>query len=281
MQSTVTLNCDNFVFVDTATGYDKVWFIGDEFMASSYTQYFNNAFGDNGQKGYVKAHYDVTGYCLGEDHLNNSALSRYRNALVKAINDQVTFPKAIVLTLEQEFIESFRHFQPGFSLIVGRAIEHLANQFHRVIIAHKEKLPSRARKFKYPTVLWTLLPEHYDWRIQNEYRSKTNNAIKNTVSLFREMMVLPIEWDDCDRSYFTRNKLNAKGQTVYWKSVNDSFESWDRAGMKARQGGANNNSSCGIKKSKKLNQYRESAADTKKFQWKTEKTRFKLPKLKN
>ena len=171
-------------------------------MGNSYTQYFRNAFGDSGQINYMRAHYDVSGCFHGKDKLNTNLLSRIINALVKITNDQVTFPKAVVVITEQEFIDSLKHYKPGFSTLVGRVIEHLFNQVHRIIIAHKEKLPSKARKFKFPMVLWATMPEHYDWRHMNEYRKKFNDALRATASLFREMSILPLNWDDydCDRA---------------------------------------------------------------------------------
>ena len=46
-------------------GYDKVWFIGNDFMSKRFAQYFQNVMGDSEQLGYIKAHYDITGYCQG------------------------------------------------------------------------------------------------------------------------------------------------------------------------------------------------------------------------
>ena len=264
-----------FYVAESADAYDRVWFIGDVFFSNTYTKYFKNAFGDEGQLGYIRAHYDVTGFCLGTDKLNTSILSRLRNAFVKAVNTQVTFPKAIVIILEQDFLNEIDHFKPGISLILGKVMEHLANKFHRLVTSHKERLPSKARKFKYPTILWALLPEHYDWKESNESRAKLNKCIINTTSLFREMSTLTLEWDDCDRSYFTRDNLNAKGLSTYWDSINRAFEIWDKSQMKA----ARVNSCVG--KKKKINTFREDVTDAKKFHWKPESTRFKLPDYRN
>ena len=49
--------------------YDKVWFIGDEFMTKSYAQHFQNAYvekdSDFTNLGYVKSHYDTYAICNG------------------------------------------------------------------------------------------------------------------------------------------------------------------------------------------------------------------------
>ena len=186
-----------------------------------------------------------------------------------------------MLIFEQEFLDEINYFKPGISTVLGRAIEHIANQIHRIIITHKERLPSKARKFKFPTVLWTLLPEHYDWKNMNEYRGKLNTSIKNTVSLFREFETLDPEWDDCDRGMFTKGTLNARGISAYWYGINTAFEKWDKAQMKAAKGGPGKllTSSCGGMK--KPNKHREVVSDQKKFSWNPNKTKFKLPTYKN
>ena len=254
--------------------------IGDEFVSDTYTKYFKNAFGDEGQIGYIRAHYEVTAFCLGNEQLNRNVLSRYRNAVVNAINEQITLPKAIIFVMEQEFLETLKHFEPGISYLLGKSIEYIANQTHRILTAHKEKLPTRSRKFKYHTVLWAVMPEHYDWKHFNEFREKYTLLIKSTTSLFREMDVLNITWDDCDRGYFTRMKLNARGLSAYWIGVNEAFERWDKEQIRNAKG-----SSCGSNKfnmkKKKPNHFREDTGTSARFAWKPAQTRFKLPSYVN
>ena len=171
-----------------------------------------DVFGQNGKVGYLQAHYDITRFCQGNiDMLYSNMFTRLRNAVAEGMNGQHLLPRAIILVMDSDLIEAIGHNKPGFSFMVGRLIEWLANQLHRMITAYKEKLPSKSRKFEYPTVLWCNLPTHYDYLILNEFRDKCNLAIKGTVSLFREMEYLEIKWDDVDRSYFTRGYLNAKG----------------------------------------------------------------------
>ena len=257
-----------------------MWIIGDEFVSDTYTQFFKNAFGDEGQIGYIRAHYDVTAFCLGKDKLNKNILSRFRNALVKAVNKQVVLPKAIIYIMEQEFIDDLQHYGPGISHLLGKCVEYIANQTHRVITAHKEKLPSKSRKFKYPAILWATMPEHYDWKEMNQYRNKYNVIIQTTTSLFREMEILKLTWDDCDRGYFTRMKLNARGRTSFWISVNEAFEAWDKLQMKLAKIPSCGNASTTNKKWKKVtSHYREDVSHSKKFAWKPAQTRFKLPKV--
>ena len=125
-------------------------------MASSFAQHFQDAYhSSNNKVGYIRAHYDVSGFCNGTviKGGNGNILNRLRNELVRAINEQPLLPRAIVVVLDDDVIDAFNHYIYGFSKSVGRIAERLGNQFHQIVSAHKEKLPSKSRKFKFPTIL--------------------------------------------------------------------------------------------------------------------------------
>ena len=257
-------------------------------MRKTYTQYFENVYGDGPRSkvGYVRAHHDVFGYTPLGNEMNQNIISRYRNMLVNAINEHIIMPKAIVINLEN-LLQSLNHFEPGVSTLVGRALEWIANQYHRIVIAHKEKLPTKSRRFRYPIFLWTQLPRHYNWsQKQNEFREKVNTCIANTTSLFREMETLAVEWDDCNRSYTTKGDLNAAGLTAYWHAVDEAVEKWDRSQLQLKNGTSGGKQvqlkSTIFKKGKRvnMNHYCEDVSHTTKYRWNPEESRFKLPKPK-
>ena len=72
---------------------------------------------------------------------------------------------------------------------------------------------------------------------------------------------------------FTHRRLNSKGMTTYWQSVNDAFESWDKTQMRMMKSAPQKS------KAKKKLMFREQCSDTRKFKWNPEKTKFKLPAL--
>ena len=254
------------------------------FAANSFGQYFQNAYSTEGKLGYIRAHYDATGFCSPASFkANENIWSRLRNSIVAAINAQVILPKAMIIVLERDAIEAINHTKPGFSILAGKIIEWLFNQIHRLIVAHKELLPSRSRKFKYPTILWVSLVKHQDWgSTENEYIDKFNTCLKNTASLFREMEVLDLNLDETNRSFITRRRFNASGLCAFWHGINTAFQTWDRLQMKNSATGTSiqqtKGPSCGVKPSCSANKYREVVTKTGKFNWKPDATKFRLPK---
>ena len=168
--------------------------MGDQFVATSFGQYFQDAFGgpSGHATGYIRAHYDVTGYCRGEG-FNDNIIGRLCNAIVNAINKEVLLPKAIILIFENDLLNAVDHYNPRISILCGRLTEWLANNVHKDITSYKEKLPSKSRKFKYPEILWVPLPLHARLNNINDFRVTFNTSVQGIVTLFREMSLMPLD----------------------------------------------------------------------------------------
>ena len=267
--------------------YERLWVIGDKFVEDTFGQYVQNAYGDDGKVSYMRAHYDVTGFCPGNEFLNGNILGRLRNAMATAINKQSLMPRAVIFVIENDILEAINHYKPGISHLLGKSIEWLMNQIHRMVVTHKEILPSKSRKFKYPAILWCLLPQHEQWSEMGEYRAKFNFCLKNTASIFREMGILQLDWDEADPSYFTMGRMNGKGYTYFWLAVDNAFQLWDKEQMRLVKINKPIVQNSKTKEDPKTNagaaehnHYREKVALQGKFTWKPSKTRFKLPKPK-
>ena len=273
-----------YLISDTVKAYDRVWILGDDFMSKSYAQYFQNAYFDGGKLSYLKAHYDITGICLSRlEAYGTSLLIKMRNHLVKLLNDQVLPPRAIIIILDDDMIREIKHNKPGISEALGRLFEWLINQYHRIITSHKERLPTKSRKFKYPHFLWIPATYHTKFEDSNEFRKKNNIALSNVTSLFREMTCLELKgWDPEDQELIVNNRFTSFGSTKFWLAVNDAFETWDRDQMKQvrllsceqeqKKKVAGNN-----RKPQKKRKFQEDVA-RKRFVCNAENVSFKLPK---
>ena len=256
-----------------------------DFMLKSYAQYFQNAFGDNGKLGYIKAHYDTTGYCQGQTKaINNNILSRVCNVLVMAINKEVDLllPKVILVVLENDILNAANHYNPGISLLCGKLMEWLANQFHRIITAHKERLPSKSQKFKYPAVLWVSAPNHINLPNINQFRDKFNTSLVSICVLYQEMAVLDLKWDTKNKSLVNSSgKYTATGMATFWMAVNKAFQDWDQEQMRLCHLPLQNKKPEDKDQNKKIVKYRGHASNSNHFVWRPHQTKFKLPTLKN
>ena len=292
--------------------YDRIWFIGDSFLNTSFQQYFMDVHLPNGKMGYILAHYDyLECYSLLEDiDLEMNVLAKLRNQLVAAINTEVLLPKAIIIVLDDDIMDALNYYDSGITQAIGRIIEWLAGEFHKSVNNHKQSLQSKSHKYKYPAILWMKIPSHTVYDHYNEFKWKFNKCLEKTSDLYREMSTLSLStWDPRDLQYFSNGSINGHGLATYWQSVDDAFQTWDRLQMKEplilqhadsnqqrtdRQQGDNYNMDDyntvqGKPTARGAHTYktphnpctwhRERNSNYNKYHWPARDTRYKLPKL--
>ena len=251
-------------------------------MAGSFGQYFQDAYLQSSNKtGYTRAHYDVAPLCNARIiGTSGNILSRLKNELSAGLNRYLLPPKAIIIVVDDDIMDELDHYKPGFSQAIGRILEKLASKIHKIVTGYKEKLPSKSRKFKYPTVLWTEIPLHEVYGHYNEYKEKYNKALADVSNLYREMEVLPIgnTRRQQELNYFSQGRLNSNGLTTYWQAIDKAFENWDREQMKQRSStmpSSTVNPKNSYFEHKHLHRERQHNYD--KYHWKASDTRFRLP----
>ena len=115
----------------------------------------------------------MTGFCggsLAKSLHNRNVLGYLRNCLIEAIHKQVLLPKAIVIVMENNLLDSINYYQVGPSDAIEPCIEWIITEYHCTIVAYKEKLPSKSRKFRYPQILWVACMYHDGYGNGNYYR---------------------------------------------------------------------------------------------------------------
>ena len=211
-----------------------MWIIGDDLMSRSYAEHFQNAFmmdeiAENCNLGYIKAHYDCTPFCngsVGKRLANSNIIGRIQNEFV-AINDRVIMPKLVLIVLESDLLQAADHFTDGISQLLGEMIDWMAMQLHRISVAHKEKLPTKARKFRYPHFLWIAASHHSGFQ-DNFYQRKFNTCLISVIDKFQEMSILMLHTlDSQDRTLVADGKFTNAGLNKFWSAVDAAVQKWD------------------------------------------------------
>ena len=219
--------------------YEKVWIIGDDFMLKSFGPSFQKIYEAEDRQGYIRQHYDITGACSGSlsvSLMKRNVISRLLNNYIELINDQVLLPKAVVVVIEGDLLDSLNHYKTGAADGITPCTNWLTSEFHRVTVAHKEKLNSKSRKFCYPYLLFTAAVYHDGFRNGNAYREKFNDCLKTATQKLRGVSTFYLHsWNGKDLSSVSHGTLNAKGCDRYWETFNDTFQAWDKALMRSQQ----------------------------------------------
>ena len=211
-------------------------------MAKSFATYFQLMAKEEDERvnnTYIKNHYDTAGFCSGglsREMLNRNIISRVRNCFIAAVNQEILFPKAIIIILENDVIKAANQPVTSLRRYMEPLIQWLGKEHHQLTSAYKEKLPSKARKFKFPTFLWIQAVSHKVWdRDNNKSRSIFNEIIEEVADKYKEMQTLQLHsWDQENvTSLIGKNgdNLSSQGLTRYWEAINDTYQAWDKEQM--------------------------------------------------
>ena len=90
-----------------------------------------------------------------------SVVARERNNLVRAINDQGSLPKLIVVILDDDILKCLKgEAADTVKYQIPQVLNWLIKEFEKLISGFKDILPSRAKRHHMPHVLWIKPPQH-------------------------------------------------------------------------------------------------------------------------
>ena len=169
---------------------NSIWFIGDNFAATSYCKHFllredNNP--DDESPSYVKSQYEYIPFF--NSHFNSATanmLVRLQNTFAQAINKSAVLPKYILVILDDDLITYLDYpSTTGALQLLGKWVEWLIQQFCDLLQKKLELLPQRAKRDV--CTYWSTVPTHHNFGFaRNELRKKLNWCIESTMKGSRD-----------------------------------------------------------------------------------------------
>ena len=163
-------------------GYDKLWFIGDNFFASTYRTGFKNASwrmnpgedeediqaSSSGKKDpnnfFIKEQFDFKPFCNSRyESPQKNLLTRITDTFTEAVNKNGKLLKFIIFILDDDIIQFTKFDKAGVATLFGRYLQFIIDEVKAVIEERKSQLPKKAIKVGYPVVYWLAAPCHSNW----------------------------------------------------------------------------------------------------------------------
>ena len=219
-------------------GYEKIWFIADDFGTESFINYFYNS----AETLYTNETFEVTGFLTKSyGNADRSPLSRLMNSLTYAMQEKLCLPKIIMFIFEDDII---RHRvlrtddQEGITEMYTRVLKWLTSNVSRAIEAFKEYLPERCKRTNIPRVVF-MAPAINVSFTNNGLRKKFARSLNVATKLHENMSCLELRqgWDQEDQGVFL-NEGNIKrwtsdGYKKYWMAI-DKCVSFCNSSMEKR-----------------------------------------------
>ena len=185
---------------------------------------------DGSHISFILDHYDVKAFTTSRylSH-DRSVVSRFRNLLVKAIHEEILLLKAIVLVPEDDIIRNIQYEGPDVIEAYKRIVQWISKEIHRVILAYKDIMPNKARRYRYPAVIWVVPPTNVNF-FNNDLRRDFGLALESAASKYSEFWALQLKkvWETDNPNYYDDNgqRFTAKGKKKYWEAVDSTVKFW-------------------------------------------------------
>ena len=159
-------------------------------------------------------------------------MARLRNTFANAIQDEIILPRAIVIILEDDMIDYVNVDGFGISLAYGKLLHYLFSEFNKMIAAHKDQLPLRAKRQHFPELLW-INPYFHSSFNNNGQRNKFTKAMDTTAAIYADNWSLQLKhiWDPQNREIYLDHacRFSSKGLMTYWMAVDHTIQFWETA----------------------------------------------------
>ena len=241
--------------LDDVKGFDHIWLVGDNFMATTYRQHF-----DKLGECYMKKNFEVSPFCSSRFESNNTnLLSRIQVTMVKAINKTPRLPRFIIFTLDDDMIEFLNYRNYGVSTLYGSWLEWLLKEIDSAIQTRYSQLPAKSRNKDEPQIYWVMAPYHKEFT-DGEMRSKFNHCLESVIKMYGNMRLIRLKeiWNQFDTKLVINGRISSLGFTKYWKAVDAAVKfnvaKREEFLAKKRQWEYRRNESLIVKKAKLQNQ---------------------------
>ena len=213
------------IILDDIKGYNDLWFLGDNFMATTYRNNYKKA---TGHTFFTKENYEVTPFCNSRFNSNDrKMLSRFRNTLATVINDKGKLLKYLICVMDADLVEFLNFHNCGIASIIGNWLEWIMAEMKAMITTRKEKLPPKAVKADYPQIYWVAAPLHMNFTDdETNARRKLNLCMQSIMKQEQNMRVIQLKeyWDseNLDLVNVRRSAFTDTGLLTYWRSIDAS-----------------------------------------------------------
>ena len=230
-----------FGFSDPVASYERLWFFSDEFGSRSFEQYYKTRM--NNADGYVKSHFDISGYSNNMFSDNPSVISRMSNLLKYAVSQQIEkkmypLPKIIVVVPDDDIIKCIRGANKGITKALSRLVKFIMTEFERGVSSFKENLPAKSKREGYPHFLWILAPIH-DKFSNNSERYKFNKAVEDMAKFHVNTSCLELKkiWSIHDEDLYAeeQDRYTIDGYKRYWEAIDRTVRYCDSVVLKNKE----------------------------------------------
>ena len=211
-------------------GIKAAWFIGDEFVTRSFSEYFKHVKTSYTNKTFEVESFATTRYASSIREIT----PRLTNILANSIEKEKYLPKIIVLVLDDDFIKQLNF--PNQNIKYPKlylVLNYLVEDVHRLIANYHENLQKKARVEHFPHIIWIAPPTH-KYFSNNTVRELFTEVLEGMFeeNTYPNMCCLRLKkcWDEKQGGLYLpeQRRYTPEGLTQYWAGVDAAIKFWDK-----------------------------------------------------
>ena len=226
---------------------NDLWFVGDTFLAEIYHALSNlkhKAVTGKKQLPYICEYYNISSYMAPPNAVNKEVLSRFVNALVKALNESLKMPRLIIVVPDHDILKFVDYNSFGVKEIIRGAINWIINQMKRAVEAKQDNLSRRnpgAILAGEPKMIWVKMINRHGITGRSELlalRYKFNDALEDCLAQHENHFIMSLDKQLNGSEFFDRfNNLNGYGKSRYWRILDERIEQFEKKRISLRPHG--------------------------------------------
>ena len=177
--------------------------------------------------GYCRSQFDIRGFFTNKyTHHDQNAVSRIRNTLIKAIQDNVYLPKWIITVVDDDIMRYLNLESRGTIDSYKRIIDNIMKEQNKAIAIQNDYLPAKSKMKNQPQLLWIQAPHHGNFH-NNDLREKWNAALTAIAPFHNNVHIMPFKkiWDPEDLTLYDKHarRYTSAGYKNYWAAVDKTI----------------------------------------------------------
>ena len=174
----------------------------------------------------LKATFEVRGKTSKEfGSYIRSAAGRIRNNVLRAITSYVSLPKFIVIVPEYDVMRKVNTADLNEKQVCNvchKLIRWLVNEVRKLVTAHNDYLPKRAKRET--KVVWILPTLHHNYyNRENQVRIVFGQTLLSYTAQIENNLALELKqvWDENDPSLYLyeQQRFTSDGVTAFWRAM--------------------------------------------------------------
>ena len=158
---------------------------------------------------------------------DTNTVSRFRNAIAKAVREQKILPKILVIVPDDDLIKFMLRNGISTSKPMERILCWLMSQIDRILSTHKEFLPIKSKRPKEPMIIWVAPPYNVNFH-DNILRQAFCKALERCAVSHDGTHTLQLKkiWNENETTLFLREdkKYTSRGYKTYWYTVDKAIK---------------------------------------------------------